>query len=73
MVVDTCKGVQYLNEIKCSVVAGFEGASNGGPMAGEKMRGVCFKICDMVIHADAIHRGGQIISTVLEEPAMQPC
>ena len=43
-------------------------------MAGEKMRGVCFKICDMVIHADAIHRGGgQIISTVLEEPAMQPC
>ncbi|KAL5159873.1 Elongation factor 2 [Glycine soja] len=37
MVVDTCKGIQYLNEIKDSVVAGFEGASTGGPMAGEKM------------------------------------
>ncbi|KAK6921483.1 Elongation factor EFG, domain V-like [Dillenia turbinata] len=42
MVVDMCKGVQYLNEIKDSVVA----------------------VCDVVLHADAIHRGGgQIIPT----------
>ncbi|XP_047163222.1 elongation factor 2-like [Vigna umbellata] len=64
MVVDTCKGIQYLSEIKDSVVAGFELASKGGPMADEKMRGVCFEICDVVLHADAIHRGGgQIIPT----------
>ncbi|XP_027340327.1 elongation factor 2-like [Abrus precatorius] len=64
MVVDTCKGVQYLNEIKDSVVAGFELASKEGPMADENLRGVCFEICDVVLHADAIHRGGgQIIPT----------
>jgi len=33
-------------------------------MADENMRGVCFDICDVVLHADAIHRGGdQIIPT----------
>ncbi|TKY49374.1 Elongation factor 2 [Spatholobus suberectus] len=64
MVVDTCRGVQHLNEIKDSVVAGFELAAKEGPMADENMRGVCFEICDVVLHADAIHRGGgQIIPT----------
>ncbi|WJX68242.1 pre-tRNA nuclear export protein [Trifolium repens] len=64
MVVDTCKGVQYLNEIKDSVVTGFQSASKQGPMADESMRGVCFEICDVVLHTDAIHRGGgQIIQT----------
>ncbi|KAL0284935.1 UNVERIFIED_CONTAM: Elongation factor 2 [Sesamum radiatum] len=64
MVVDMCKGVQYLNEIKDSVVAGFQWASKEGPLAEENMRGVCFEVCDVVLHADAIHRGGgQVIPT----------
>lgn len=64
MVVDTCKGVQYLNEIKDSVVTGFQIASKEGPMADENLRGVCFEVCDVVLHTDAIHRGGgQIIPT----------
>lgn len=64
MVVDMCKGVQYLNEIKDSVVSGFQWASKEGAMAEENMRGICFKICDVVLHADAIHRGGgQIMPT----------
>lgn len=64
MVVDTCKGVQYLNEIKDSVVTGFQMASKEGPMADENLRGVCFEVCDVVLHTDAIHRGGgQIIPT----------
>ncbi|KAL0407084.1 UNVERIFIED_CONTAM: Elongation factor 2 [Sesamum latifolium] len=64
MVVDMCKGVQYLNEIKDSVVAGFQWASKEGPLAEENMRGICFEVCDVVLHADAIHRGGgQIIPT----------
>ncbi|KAG0500459.1 hypothetical protein HPP92_000531 [Vanilla planifolia] len=58
MVVDMCKGVQYLNEIKDSVVAGFQWSSK------ENMRGICFEVCDMILHADAIHRGGgQVIPT----------
>ncbi|KAG8479547.1 hypothetical protein CXB51_029160 [Gossypium anomalum] len=64
MVVDMCKGVQYLNEIKDSVVAGFQWASKEGALSEENMRGICFEVCDVVLHADAIHRGGgQIIPT----------
>ncbi|KAK8969813.1 hypothetical protein KSP40_PGU021287 [Platanthera guangdongensis] len=64
MVVDMCKGVQYLNEIKDSVVAGFQWASKEGALAEENMRGICFEVCDVVLHADAIHRGGgQVIPT----------
>jgi len=33
-------------------------------LAEENMRGVVVEICDVVLHADAIHRGGgQIIPT----------
>ncbi|OMP06338.1 hypothetical protein COLO4_08186 [Corchorus olitorius] len=64
LVVDRCKGVQYLDEIKDSVVAGFQWASKEGALCEEKMRGVCFEMCDVVIHPDAINRGGgQIIPT----------
>ncbi|KAI3929007.1 hypothetical protein MKX01_029536, partial [Papaver californicum] len=64
MVVDMCKGVQYLDEIKDSVVAGFQWASKEGVLAEENMRGICFEVCDVVLHSDAIHRGGgQVIPT----------
>jgi elongation factor 2 len=64
MVIDVSKGVQYLNEIKDSVVAGFQWASKEGVMCDENMRGVRFNIHDVTLHADAIHRGGgQIIPT----------
>ena len=64
MVVDVSKGVQYLNEIKDSVVAGFQWATKEGPLADENMRNVRFEMHDVTLHADAIHRGGgQIIPT----------
>jgi elongation factor 2 len=64
MVVDMCKGVQYLNEIKDSVVAAFQWATKEGALAEENMRGIAFEVCDVVLHADAIHRGGgQVIPT----------
>uniref|UniRef100_T1GGH6 Tr-type G domain-containing protein n=1 Tax=Megaselia scalaris TaxID=36166 RepID=T1GGH6_MEGSC len=63
-VIDCTKGVQYLNEIKDSVVAGFQWASKEGVLSDENMRGVRFNIYDVALHADAIHRGGgQIIPT----------
>jgi elongation factor 2 len=59
---DTSKGVQYLNEIKDSVVAAFNWATKDGPLTEENVRGVRFNIHDVTLHADAIHRGGgQII------------
>merc|ERR1711931_139281 len=64
LVIDCTKGVQYLNEIKDSVVAGFQWATKEGVLAEENMRGVRFNIHDVTLHADAIHRGGgQIIPT----------
>jgi elongation factor 2 len=64
LVVDTAKGVQYLNEIKDAVVGGWQWASKEGPACEENVRGVRFNIYDVTLHADAIHRGGgQIIPT----------
>jgi elongation factor 2 len=64
ILVDVTKGVQYLNEIKDSVVAGFQWATKEGVLCEENMRGVRFNIHDVTLHADAIHRGGgQIIPT----------
>jgi len=64
LLMDVTKGVQYLNEIKDSVVAGFQWATKEGVLADENMRGVRFNVHDVTLHADAIHRGGgQIIPT----------
>ncbi|SCV06076.1 LANO_0H21572g1_1 [Lachancea nothofagi CBS 11611] len=65
LVVDQTKAVQYLTEIKDSVVAAFQWASKEGPIFGEQMRSVRINILDVTLHADAIHRGGgQIIPTM---------
>ncbi|CAJ2512917.1 Uu.00g010360.m01.CDS01 [Anthostomella pinea] len=81
LLVDQTKAVQYLLEIKDSVVSGFQWASREGPVAEEPMRGTRFNIMDVTLHADAIHRGGgQLIPTarrvlyaaaLLADPALQ--
>jgi elongation factor 2 len=64
LLVDQTKAVQYLNEIKDSVVSGFQWASREGPICEEPMRSCRFNIMDVTLHADAIHRGGgQLIPT----------
>merc|ERR1712241_913387 len=55
LLIDATKGVQYLNEIKDSVVAGFQWATKEGVMCDENMRGVRFDVQDVTLHADAIH------------------
>lgn len=61
---DGSKSVQYMNEIKDSVVAAFQWATKEGGLAEEPMRGIRYNILDCTLHADAIHRGGgQIIPT----------
>jgi len=64
MLVDTAKGVQFLNEIKDSMEAAFQWATKEGVMCDENMRGIRININDVTLHTDAIHRGGgQIIPT----------
>jgi elongation factor 2 len=59
---DNTKGVQYLNEIKDSMVGGFIQATAAGVLCDEVMRGIKFNLMDITMHADAIHRGaGQIM------------
>jgi len=62
LMTDHTKGVQYLNEIKDSMVGAFSQACAQGILCQEVVRGVNFKIMDVTMHADAIHRGaGQIM------------
>jgi elongation factor 2 len=64
VLVDVTKGVQYLNEIKDSVVAALQWVTKEGVLTNENMRGIRFNLVDVVLHADAIHRGGgQVIPT----------
>merc|ERR1712051_802413 len=51
MVKNETTGVQYLLEIKESVIAGFEWASGCGPLAEEEMQGVRFNLEDVTMHA----------------------
>lgn len=60
--VDCTKGIQYLNEIRDNVVAGFNWVSQSGFLAEEPLQGVRFNLIDAVLQSDSIHRGGgQII------------
>ncbi|KAL5570154.1 hypothetical protein UlMin_026729 [Ulmus minor] len=63
MFIDTCKGVQYLNEFKDSVVTGFWWSSKEGALAKKNMRGICYEVCDVVLHDVSIHRGGGQITS----------
>jgi len=62
VIIDTTKGVQYLNEIKDSMVGAFTQVTGAGILCEEAMRGIRFNIDDITLHADSIHRGaGQIM------------
>jgi len=61
VLVDMTKGVQYLNEIKDSCVGAFQQVTLSGITCEETMRGIRFNIMDVVMHADAIHRGASQI------------
>ena len=49
-------GVAHLDEIKDSVVGGFEWACSEGPICGERIRGLRMNLNDITLHADPIHR-----------------
>eukprot|EP01105_Mastigella_eilhardi_P027701 TRINITY_DN86_c0_g2_i1.p2 TRINITY_DN86_c0_g2~~TRINITY_DN86_c0_g2_i1.p2 ORF type:complete len:862 (+),score=187.73 TRINITY_DN86_c0_g2_i1:97-2586(+) len=64
VLVDVTKAVQYLLEIKDSMVSAFQWATKEGPMCDENVRAVRFNLYDVALHTDAVHRGGgQIMPT----------
>jgi len=61
VLVDCTKGVQYMHEIKDHCLSAFQQATAEGIFCHENLRGVRVDLQDVVMHADAIHRGaGQI-------------
>ena len=46
MVVDVTKGVQYMNEIKESMVSSFQWSSKQGVLCDENIRGMRFNVSD---------------------------
>lgn len=60
--VDSTKGVQYLNEVKDSIVGAFLQVTCAGIICEEALRGLRVSLLDLTMHADAIHRGaGQMM------------
>ncbi|MEM1927353.1 MAG: elongation factor EF-2 [Acidilobaceae archaeon] len=59
--VDKTAGVQYLREVKDTIIAGFRLAVREGPLAAEPVRGLKVVLHDAIIHEDPAHRGpGQL-------------
>jgi len=53
-----------VNEVKDSVVSGFAWVAKEGVICEENMRGICFKMVDVILHSENIKRSsGQIIPT----------
>ncbi|MXQ93296.1 hypothetical protein E5288_WYG008069 [Bos mutus] len=55
---DITRGMQYLNEIKDSVVAGFQWATKEGALCEKYMCGVRFDVHDVTLHTNVTHCGG---------------
>ena len=55
--VDRTSGVQYLREVRDTIIQGFRLAMREGPLAMEPVRGVKVILHDAVIHEDPAHRG----------------
>lgn len=58
LLIDYTKGVQFMSEIKDSMENAFQWVTKEACMTDENMRGIRININDVVLHADAIHRGG---------------
>ncbi len=57
ILIDSTKGVQYLNETMELVIDGFRSVTESGPLAHEPCAAVGVRLMDAKLHEDAIHRG----------------
>nr|WP_320162477.1 elongation factor EF-2 [uncultured Methanoregula sp.] len=65
MLIDSTKGIQYLNETMELVIEGIHEALAGGPLADEPVQNLKMVLTDVKLHEDAIHRGpAQVIPAV---------
>lgn len=57
VIVNRTTGVQYLREVRDTIVQGFRWSMEAGPLAQEPVRGVKVVLVDAVLHEDPAHRG----------------
>ncbi|MCC6013054.1 MAG: elongation factor EF-2 [Candidatus Verstraetearchaeota archaeon] len=57
VLVDMTKGLQYLREVKDTIIHAFRLNMAEGPLAKEPVRGLLVKLVDAMIHEDPAHRG----------------
>ncbi|KAI5152578.1 elongation factor 2, partial [Enteropsectra breve] len=67
IMVDETKGIQYLMEVKDHIYEGFKLGTKEGPLVGENIKGGRFNLVDLVLHADAIHRGANQMVRPVED------
>ncbi|MCL4365025.1 elongation factor EF-2 [Candidatus Marsarchaeota archaeon] len=68
MLIDSTKGVQYLNEVMELCIEAFDEAMKDGPLAREKCTGIKVCITDATIHEDPVHRGPAQIIPAMRRP-----
>ncbi|MEM4848929.1 MAG: elongation factor EF-2 [Ignisphaera sp.] len=68
VLVDMTSGIQYLKEVKDTIIQGFRLAVREGPLAAEPVRGVKVVLRDAVIHEDPAHRGPAQIFPAVRNP-----
>lgn len=66
--VDKTTGVQYLREIKDTIIQGFRLAMSEGPLSMERVRGIKVVLHDAVVHEDPAHRGPAQIFPAVRNP-----
>lgn len=57
ILVDFTKGIQYLDDARPHITSAFEQVVSAGPVCGEPLRGVVFRLTDAKLHGDKHHRG----------------
>jgi len=57
ILIDLTKGVQYMRDVRDTVISGFRWACQAGPLCEEPIRGVKVKLMDAQLHEDPVHRG----------------
>jgi elongation factor 2 len=66
--VDMTSGVQYLREIRDTIIQGFRLAMREGPLAAEPVRGLKVILHDAIVHEDPAHRGPAQIYPAVRNP-----
>ncbi|MFH1473686.1 MAG: elongation factor EF-2 [Candidatus Aenigmatarchaeota archaeon] len=68
MLVDSTKGIQYLNEAMENVKSAFIDVTETGPLAKEPCAAMIVRLHDAELHEDAVHRGPAQIVPAIRSP-----